>query len=173
MPEGGAGRLAQALRARAESLGVDPGAIASPTFVLMQEYPARLKCKDGSIKDVLIDSSVLFRDEEFVHTRCFTRDITERKRAERALRESEERLAAELDAMSRLHALSTRLVAATDRERRRIERDLHDGAQQRLISIGIGMAGATALCRSDPAAAATADREPGTPRPARSPGRLR
>lgn len=49
-----------------------------------------------------------------------------------------------------------RLVAATDRERRRIERDLHDGAQQRLISIGIGLAGATALCRSNPDAAATA-----------------
>jgi signal transduction histidine kinase len=41
-------------------------------------------------------------------------------------------------------------------ELRRIERDLHDGAQQRLISIGIGLAGATALCRTDPEAATTA-----------------
>jgi signal transduction histidine kinase len=49
-----------------------------------------------------------------------------------------------------------RVVAATDRERRRIERDLHDGAQQGLISIGIGLAGATALCRTDPDAAVTA-----------------
>ena len=48
------------------------------------------------------------------------------------------------------------MVAATDRERRRIERDLHDGAQQRLISIGIGLAGATTLCRTDPDAATTA-----------------
>ena len=46
----------------------------------LHEYPARLRCKDGSIKDVLIDSSVMFRDGEFVHTRCFTRDVTERKR---------------------------------------------------------------------------------------------
>ena len=51
----------------------------------LHEYPARLKCKDGSIKDVLIDSSVLFRDGEFVHTRCFTRDVTERRRAETLL----------------------------------------------------------------------------------------
>ena len=58
----------------------------------LHEYPARLKCKDGSIKDVLIDSSVLFREEEFVHTRCFTRDVTESKRSEAALRESEEKL---------------------------------------------------------------------------------
>jgi signal transduction histidine kinase len=47
-----------------------------------------------------------------------------------------------------------RVVAATDRERRRIERDLHDGAQQRLIGIGIGLSRAKALCRADPAAAA-------------------
>jgi signal transduction histidine kinase len=30
-----------------------------------------------------------------------------------------------------------RIVKAGDRERRRIERDLHDGAQQRLIALGI------------------------------------
>ena len=52
----------------------------------LHEYPARLKCKDGSIRDVLIDSSVMFREGEFVHTRCFTRDVTESKRSEAALR---------------------------------------------------------------------------------------
>jgi signal transduction histidine kinase len=31
----------------------------------------------------------------------------------------------------------TRIVAATHEERRRLERDLHDGAQQRLVSIGL------------------------------------
>src|SRR5713226_644884 len=48
----------------------------------IQEYAARLRCKDGTIKDVLIDSSVLWKDGKLVHTRCFTRDITERKRME-------------------------------------------------------------------------------------------
>ena len=57
----------------------------------LHEYPARLRCKDGSIKDVLIDSSVMFRDGGFVHTRCFTRDVTERKRAAALLREQEQR----------------------------------------------------------------------------------
>jgi signal transduction histidine kinase len=32
-----------------------------------------------------------------------------------------------------------RLVAATDQERRRIARDLHDGAQQRLIAVALGL----------------------------------
>jgi PAS domain S-box-containing protein len=43
---------------------------------------ARLRCKDGSIRQVLISSSVRFEDEQFIHTRCFTLDITERKQAE-------------------------------------------------------------------------------------------
>ncbi|WP_175470442.1 PAS domain S-box protein [Pedobacter hartonius] len=42
----------------------------------LQNYSARLKCKDGSVKDVLISSNVLRKDGKFVHTRCFTRDIT-------------------------------------------------------------------------------------------------
>ena len=54
----------------------------------LNEYPAQLRCKDGSIKDVLIDSSVLWQDGRFVHTRCFTRDVTERKRAELALEDA-------------------------------------------------------------------------------------
>jgi PAS domain S-box-containing protein len=42
----------------------------------LNNFPARMKCRDGSIKDVLINSNVLWKDDKFVHTRCFTRDIT-------------------------------------------------------------------------------------------------
>jgi len=52
---------------------------------VLQNYEARLRCKDGGIKHVLISSSVYREDGNFVHTRCFTRDITERKRSESRL----------------------------------------------------------------------------------------
>ena len=42
-------------------------------------YPARLVRKDGTIKNVIVNSNVLVKDGEFIHTRCFTRDITEQK----------------------------------------------------------------------------------------------
>ena len=48
----------------------------------VRDYPARLRCKDGSIKDVLIDSSVLWEGDRFVHTRCFTRDMTQQWQAD-------------------------------------------------------------------------------------------
>ena len=48
---------------------------------IIQDHPATLKCRDGSLKDVLIDSSAYFENGQFIHTRCFTRDITSQKRA--------------------------------------------------------------------------------------------
>jgi signal transduction histidine kinase len=51
-----------------------------------------------------------------------------------------ERLQAELRAQ--LHELQTsraRIVRTADEERRRLERDLHDGAQQRLLGLGMGL----------------------------------
>ena len=36
-----------------------------------------------------------------------------------------------------LHGARQRIIEAADAERRRIERDLHDGAQQRLVSVAV------------------------------------
>jgi YD repeat-containing protein len=55
-----------------------------------------------------------------------------------------------------LHASRARIVAAADAERRRIERDLHDGAQQQLAWIGYGLRTARNALDRDSAAAATA-----------------
>ncbi|KQY88269.1 hypothetical protein ASD35_11810 [Pelomonas sp. Root1444] len=64
----------------------------------LTEQPARLRCKDGTIRHVLIDSSVRWKDDQFVHTRCFTRDITQRWHAEAALADARARLDAALEA---------------------------------------------------------------------------
>ncbi|HYF12791.1 MAG TPA: PAS domain S-box protein [Candidatus Paceibacterota bacterium] len=48
----------------------------------LHDYEAQLLCKDGTVKDVLINSNVHWIDGKFSHTRCFTRDITDRKRSE-------------------------------------------------------------------------------------------
>lgn len=42
----------------------------------LREVQARLICKDGSIRHVLLNSNVYREDGRFMHTRCFTRDIT-------------------------------------------------------------------------------------------------
>ena len=40
---------------------------------------------------------------------------------------------------SELRASRTRIVAAADAERRRVERDLHDGAQQHLVALAVNV----------------------------------
>jgi signal transduction histidine kinase len=50
-------------------------------------------------------------------------------------------------------ATRQRLVAAGDTERRRLERDLHDGAQQRLVAVAMQLRLIQAEIRRDPAAA--------------------
>ncbi|MDP9363684.1 MAG: PAS domain S-box protein, partial [Chloroflexota bacterium] len=67
----------------------DPDAVADMLARLgrdetLRDYPARLQRKDGTIRHVLISSNVRREGDAFVHTRCFTRDATERKRAEEA-----------------------------------------------------------------------------------------
>jgi PAS domain S-box-containing protein len=55
---------------------------------ILANYEARLRAKDGSIKHVLISSNARFDNGRFIHSRCFTRDITIRRQAEDALREA-------------------------------------------------------------------------------------
>lgn len=88
----------------------------------LRNYEARLRAKDGSIKHVLISSNVLWRDGSFIHTRCFTRDITERK----AYEQERERLIAELrrtqaELHDKVEELERFYDVAVDRELRMIE----------------------------------------------------
>ncbi|HEX7125233.1 MAG TPA: ATP-binding protein [Thermodesulfobacteriota bacterium] len=90
----------------------------------LRDYPARLRCKDGSIRRVLIASSGLREDGRLVYTRCFTRDVTERVAWEREMaallaREQAARAEAESAARAReaflaraSHELRTPLTSA-------------------------------------------------------------
>ena len=93
----------------------------------LDKLPARLIAADGSIKHVLISSSAQFRHGKFVHTRCFTVDVTDWKLAEQALRDQDRRLAvtyehatvgiAEVDAEGRRMRVNATACAITGRSR--------------------------------------------------------
>src|SRR5215210_4550987 len=57
------------------------------------------------------------------------------------------------DRLAELRASRERLVAAGDAERRRLERNLHDGAQQRLVSVALQLRMLQNRARADPAMA--------------------
>jgi PAS domain S-box-containing protein len=62
-------------------------------------------------------------------------DITQRREAEQAQREH-----AVIEAqLAEVRASRARILEAADRARRDIERNLHDGAQQRLVSVALGL----------------------------------
>jgi signal transduction histidine kinase len=91
---------------------------------------ATLVERDGQRIAALLHDPVLDDDAELVRSVC----------AAASLALENERLQAELKArLVDLQASRARLVGATDAERRRIERDLHDGTQQRLVSIAMSL----------------------------------
>ncbi len=84
--------------------------------------------RDGEPIAALIHDPALAENQELVQSVC----------AAAALTLENARLQAELRArLAELQASRARLVEATETERRRIERDLHDGTQQRLVSIAM------------------------------------
>jgi PAS domain S-box-containing protein len=104
--------------------------------------------KDGSRIDVEISAAPI-RDRGGTvsgHMVAFV-DVTERKRQDAELK----RLNAELRAgLDELRASRARIVEAADAERRRLERNLHDGAQQRLVTLALDLRLARGRVGHDP-----------------------
>ncbi len=81
-------------------------------------------------------------------------DLVEAVRAAATIALDNAHLHAESEArLTELQASRQRIVAAGDAERRRLERDLHDGAQQRLVSLALQLRLIQADIRRDPAMA--------------------
>jgi signal transduction histidine kinase len=107
---------------------VDAG--GSPVGLPTQEAgrAATVVEREGEPIAALIHDPALAENDELVQSVC----------AAAALTLENARLQAELRArLAELQASRARLVEATEEERRRIERDLHDGTQQRLVSIAM------------------------------------
>jgi signal transduction histidine kinase len=80
--------------------------------------------------------------------------LVESVRATAALVLENERLAAEVRSqLAEVRASRGRIVAAADAERRRIERNLHDGAQQRLVTLSLALGLEASRADDDTAAA--------------------
>jgi signal transduction histidine kinase len=89
-----------------------------------------------------------------VHDRALATDprLVEAATAMAAVVLDNTRLADEASTATReVHRSRARIAATAERERRRIERDLHDGAQQRLVALRIELELAEELVRRDPA----------------------
>jgi signal transduction histidine kinase len=100
--------------------------------------------RDGRELAMLVYDASLDDDPELVEAVAATAAIT--LDDARLQAESEDRLA-------ELRASRERIVAAGDAERRRLERNLHDGAQQRLVSVALQLRVMQNRARADPALA--------------------
>jgi PAS domain S-box-containing protein len=108
----------------------------------------RIVRADGEIRWVL-DRGQLVEAGERLWLDGALFDITERRAAEEALLRRE----VEAARTEELRASRARIVEAADAARRKIERDLHDGAQQRLVALGLDVRVARAQIERDPSQA--------------------
>ncbi len=128
-------------------------ALGDPSLELAYWFPAEARYVTGDGRPVAVpdpDSvrrstlverdgtpiAMLLHDPALEHNTALVQSVC----AAAGLALDNERLKAELRArLVELTASRGRLVEATDAERRRIERDLHDGTQQRLVSIAMSL----------------------------------
>jgi signal transduction histidine kinase len=64
------------------------------------------------------------------------------------------RIAENIERSAEIRASRQRIVTAADATRRRLERDIHDGAQQHLVALAVNLSLATTVAGRDPARAA-------------------
>ncbi len=131
--------LARALRD--PSLGLAYWLPDQRRFVDVKGNPVALPAEGGSRTATLVEREGR-RVAALVHDTSLRDDpgLVEAVCAAAGLALENERLQAELRArLEELRASRARIVEAADGERRRIERNLHDGTQQRLVSVAMAL----------------------------------
>jgi signal transduction histidine kinase len=137
------------------SLGVAYWFPAGARYVDSDGRPAQLPPPDSGRMTTVVERgghpiAALIHDRALAETA----ELIDSVCAAAAMTLENERLQAELRArLGELEASRARLVDATEAERRRIERDLHDGTQQRLVSLAMSLGLLNAKLPEDPAAA--------------------
>ena len=111
----------------------------------LHEHDDCLVRKDGSIMPVTFSMSPFELPDGLGSVTAFS-DVEERRRAERVARERD---VAEARA-EELRAARRRVIEAADAARARLERDLHDGAQQEFVSAVMTLRLAERLMATDP-----------------------
>jgi signal transduction histidine kinase len=143
-------------------------ALGDPSLALAYWYPAESRYVDSDGRPVELPeagaargSTVIERDGQpvaaLIHDPAleYNPGLVDSVCAAAGLTLDNERLQAELRArLVDLQASRARLVEATDTGRRRIERDLHDGAQQQLVALRISLGLVRELVTSSPGEAA-------------------
>jgi PAS domain S-box-containing protein len=120
----------------------------------VNDYETVRQRKDGALVPVSIAAAPV-RDGSgrVVSNMVAYTDITERKAQDAEVHRLNDELHARLVDLA---ASRARIVTAGDVERRRLERNLHDGAQQRLVTLSLSLRLALAKLDSDPEGARAA-----------------
>lgn len=144
-------------------------ALGDPLLELAYRRPGTTDFVDSSGRPVTVETRVgravtplqhgdrpfaaLFHDSRLLDQPGLVREVL----SAASLAVQNEQLQAEVNAqLNDLRASRARIVETGDAERRRLERDLHDGAQQRIVALLLGLR----LLRSQIGVAASQDDEP-------------
>jgi PAS domain S-box-containing protein len=103
------------------------------------ERESQWRCHDGSTRAIAWTARQILGLDGRVSVLVSGVDVTERNRQEKEVRASRQRI-----------------VEAADTARRKLERNLHDGAQQRLVALSVTLRLAESQLQKDPRAAAEA-----------------
>ncbi len=107
----------------------------------LKDFETDEVAKDGSARIMLNNLIGIIREGKVVRVWGTTRDVTEQRRAEEAIRGKNEELEVEIGkrrlAQDKLHQLTSRLINTQEHERRHVARELHDDLTQRLAAMAM------------------------------------